>query len=380
MREGYGSQVAASGSMSAEFGGGRRALGLSACGGGAIVGCVTELGRLEQVDPRLIWEREDTHFTPWLLSNAERLAEALGIELELESAEHAVGGFSLDLIGRDLSNGAVLVVENQLASTDHSHLGQLLTYAAGTGASTIIWIATTFREEHRQALDWLNENSGEDKHFFGVELEVVRIGDSAVAPLFKLVAQPNDWQKHVRVATQARGSSTRGALYVQFWTRFYERLKQEHPEWRRWTTPSPQNWIDLAAPVRGTHYSLSFGQNERLRSELCIASGDDERNRGLLAAFQLQQSALEQAYGESLSWEELPGRRSCRIADYKDGCSITEIERYEEFIDWFFASNQRFRRALAAVAADVPGLEIKAGMSFETSDNALAVDAPPDAH
>src|SRR5438270_12040060 len=107
-----------------------------------------QLGRLERVDPRLVWQHEAHDFTPWLLANADRLAEALGIELVLEAAEHAVGGYSLDLIGRDLSNGSVLIVENQLGPTDHSHLGQVLTYAAGTSASTIVWIATSFREEH----------------------------------------------------------------------------------------------------------------------------------------------------------------------------------------------------------------------------------------
>ena len=137
-----------------------------------------ELGRLEHVDPRSVWVHEAHDFTPWLLANADRLSEALGIDLELEAAEHAVGGYSLDLVGRDITNDAVLIVENQLATTDHSHLGQVLTYAAGTGASTIVWIATAFREEHRQALDWLNESTGDEAHFFGIELQLVKIGDS----------------------------------------------------------------------------------------------------------------------------------------------------------------------------------------------------------
>jgi hypothetical protein len=175
-----------------------------------------ELGKLEQVDPRSVWVHEAHHFTPWLLANADRLADALGIDLELEAAEHAVGGYSLDLVGRDITNDAVLIVENQLAGTDHSHLGQVLTYAAGTGAATIIWIATSFREEHRQALDWLNENTGEETHFFGIELQVVRIGESAHAPLFNVVVQPNDWQKQVRATTRTGAATGRGALYLEF--------------------------------------------------------------------------------------------------------------------------------------------------------------------
>ena len=108
-----------------------------------------EVGKLEYVDPRTVWVHEALDFTPWLLANADRLSEALAMISRLEAAEHAVGGYSLDLVGRDITNDAVLIVENQLATTDHSHLGQVLTYAAGTGASTIVWIATAFREEHR---------------------------------------------------------------------------------------------------------------------------------------------------------------------------------------------------------------------------------------
>src|SRR4051812_4348690 len=103
-----------------------------------------ELGKLEIVDPRTVFAHEAHHLTPWLLANPDRLAEALGIDLELEAAEHPVGGFKLDLVGRDLTNDAVLIVENQLETTDHSHLGQVLTYAAGTSASTIVWIAPAF--------------------------------------------------------------------------------------------------------------------------------------------------------------------------------------------------------------------------------------------
>lgn len=122
------------------------------------------LGRLEGVEVRTVWVHEARDFTPWLLEHADHLAETLGIDLELEQSEHPVGGFSLDLVGRDLTNDAVLIVENQLAGTDHNHLGQILTYAAGTDASSIVWIATSFREEHRQAIDWLNEPTQSRSH------------------------------------------------------------------------------------------------------------------------------------------------------------------------------------------------------------------------
>jgi hypothetical protein len=307
-----------------------------------------ELGKLEQVDPRTVWTHEAHEFTPWLLANADRLAEALGIDLELEAAEHSVGGYSLDLVGRDITNDAVLIVENQLAGTDHSHLGQVLTYAAGTGAATIVWIATSFREEHRQALDWLNEQTGEKTHFFGIELQVVKIGDSANAPLFNVVVQPNDWQKQVRSSTRTGAVTEKGALYTDFWRHFLDRVHAEHPDWTNAKAVGPYNWFEMKSPIKGTYYSYSFSQGDRLRVELYIDTGDADENMQIFERFRNRQGEIEQSYGAELSWEELPNRRACRIAAYKDGgCTILDRDRHEEFIDWLLSASARFRDALA---------------------------------
>jgi Domain of unknown function (DUF4268) len=312
---------------------------------------VVELGKLEQVDPRTVWEHEAHDFTPWLLANADRLAEALGIDIEFEAAEHAVGGYSLDLVGRDLTNDAVLIVENQLAGTDHSHLGQVLTYAAGTSASTIVWIATSFREEHRQALDWLNENTGEEAHFFGIELQVVKIGNSASAPLFNVVVQPNDWQKQVRATTRAGAVSEKGALYTEFWHDFLARVRAEHPDWTRAQSRGPHNWLNMKSPIKGTVFAWSFPQ-QGLRVELYIDTGDREENLEIFEHYRSHQNQIEAAYGEPLSWQELPDRRACRIAADKAGASILDRERHEEYLDWFIQAAERFRSAL--LAAPVP--------------------------
>jgi hypothetical protein len=150
-----------------------------------------ELGRLREVPLREVWNHEALDLTPWLLTHADTLMDVLGIDLELFGSEHPVGSFAVDLVGRDQTHDCVLVVENQLTPTDHDHLGKLMTYAAGTDAKTVVWIAPTFRDEHRQALDLLNDLAGDRAHFFGIELAVVAIGDSAPAPLLRLRAQPN---------------------------------------------------------------------------------------------------------------------------------------------------------------------------------------------
>jgi hypothetical protein len=305
-----------------------------------------ELSRLSQLDPREVWAHEAHEFTPWLLANADHLAEVLGIDLELQAAEHAVGGFWLDLLGRDLTNDCVLIVENQLSATDHSHLGQLMTYAAGTDAATIVWMATDFREEHRQALDWLNNLSQGNARFFGIEIGAVRIVDSPPAPLFKLRAQPNDW--HAVVATAAKATSEGGPkadAYRAFWSRFLERIHKEHPGWTNARVPGANNWFDLKSPIKGGHYAAVFNRNGRISSELYIDSGEEEANLELLKRLESQRDAIESSFGGSLSWEELPGRRACRIAVYGEG-DVLDRERHDAYIDWFFDTSMRLRNAL----------------------------------
>lgn len=166
------------------------------------------IGRLNSVPAREVWRHEALDFTPWLLDNADVLSEVLGLDLELETAEHPVGDFSLDLIGRDRLSGDLVIVENQLEQSDHTHLGQIMTYAGGTDASHVVWVAPSFRPEHRRALEWLNERTDETTRFFAVEVKVVRIGDSPYAPLLSLAVQPNDWGKQVRTKAVQQSGST----------------------------------------------------------------------------------------------------------------------------------------------------------------------------
>lgn len=330
----------------AESAGGERevVLGVSVAG-------AAQLGRLERLDPRTVWTHEARDFTPWLYENRDYLEEALGIDIEFDEMEHSVGGYKLDLKGRDLTNDAVLIVENQLEGTDHGHLGQLLTYAAGTGAATIVWIARTFREEHRQALSWLNEESGEKTHFFGVQLALGRIGNSACAPLLDVVVQPNEWQKQMR---NRPAIGPRGELYAEFWPRLIERIRADHPSWTSQTPETaakPYNAVAMRAPIREARLYCSFAQNHHIRHELYIDAGTEEDTEAAYARLEGQRKLLEDEYGRSLEFDPIEGKRACRIADYLDG-DINQTERHGEFVDWFVDTGERWRRALAAVEGD----------------------------
>jgi hypothetical protein len=180
-----------------------------------------DFGRLETVPVRTAWAREATVFTPWLAQNLDRLSDALGIPLELVQAEAPVTTFSADLLARNAADGSVVLIENQLEDTDHLHLGQIMTYLAGLEAHTVVWVSPRFREAHISAIRWLNEHTSEPFSFFAVEVRVVRIGNSPLAPVFEVVERPCDWERTVQEQARATGQlSGVGEFRKAFWTHF----------------------------------------------------------------------------------------------------------------------------------------------------------------
>lgn len=333
-----------------------------------------KLGTLANLDPRTIWPREAADFTPWLLANPGTLRDALGIDIELNAAEHPIGGYSLDLIGRDVNHNAVLIVENQLGFSDHAHLGQLLTYASGSDAKTIVWITTGFREEHRQALDWLNQSTDEHVRFFGLQIEVVRIGDSLPAVRFKMVAQPNDWQKRLKASAAELSIGGKPALYYAFWSRFLERIHKEHSGWTRAKKPQTTNWLWVSHPLRGIPLSASFGWNRTLSVELYIDTQDPEYNTRLFDRLAQHKVSLEEHFGRPLMWDRAEGRRFCSIADTSEG-DVSTTEKHDELIDWIFDSIGRWRKSLAKLSPDVFALQASAPASAVAEDRADGADA-----
>ena len=185
------------------------------------------LSKIKRLDLREVWPKEASDFTPWLADNIEELGAALGMDLELEAREASVGDFSLDLLAKDLGTSRIVVIENQLTQTDHDHLGKLLTYAGDFGASVVIWVAETIREEHRQALEWLNQRTDTDTEFFGVVVELLQIDDSKPAYDFKPVVFPNEWQKTKRSQAAGRVSS-KGEAYRQYYQPLIDELREKH--------------------------------------------------------------------------------------------------------------------------------------------------------
>jgi hypothetical protein len=268
---------------------------------------IPTLSKLLPVDVHEVWPMEASSFTPWLMDNAEALAEILGIEIELEEAEHKVGNFSLDLIGRDQDTGDVVIIENQFGQTDHRHLGQILTYAGGTNPTTVVWIAESFREEHRAALDWLNERTDDETRFFGVKLSAVTLEGAPaglIAPFLEVVAKPNEWGKQVKRATESGQATGTKKLYQQFWAEWLERVAGRH--WTNKRAPA-QSWLNLPAGSKKAHFKVSF-RSDGVLSELFFHHADPEVNRARWSQLVEKRAALEESFGGALVFDELPSK------------------------------------------------------------------------
>lgn len=156
------------------------------------------LGMLSEVeDLREVWPHEALDFTPWLTrdENIALLSDALGLDLIIEESESSVGDFKADILAREEDTGRTVIIENQLTDTDHDHLGKLITYASGKAASVVVWITKRAREEHRAAIEWLNNNTTDAVSFFLCEVKLYKIGDSLPAVKFDIIEKPNDWAR-----------------------------------------------------------------------------------------------------------------------------------------------------------------------------------------
>lgn len=266
---------------------------------------IPNTSRIEYLNLREVWPHEERSFTPWLLKHPDILAECLGVELELTASEVPIGDFYLDLIGTNLTDGTTLIVENQIERTDHSHLGQLITYAGGIGPSTIVWIASEFREEHRTALDWLNSSTADSTLFFGIEANAVRIDDSKPAPLLKLVVAPNDWTLTGRNIAQTEGLGPKSSLRYEFWTFFLSQYRHSSPLYRRKKAPSSP-WLIVPTGLTGTWIGLVIQDN--IFVDLVCGSKDSEQNIARLTYLEENRLEIEAAVGHKVEFEISEGR------------------------------------------------------------------------
>ncbi|RKY25064.1 MAG: DUF4268 domain-containing protein [Planctomycetota bacterium] len=308
-----------------------------------------KLGKLKKVELRDVWPNESGHFTPWLASedNITLLGDTIGIELEVEAQEQNVGPFRADILCKDTLNGNWVLIENQLEQTDHPHLGQLLTYAAGLEAVTIVWIAEKFTEEHRTALDWLNEKTNEDVNFFGLEIELWKIGDSDIAPKFNIISKPNNWSRTIRDSAAKTELTDTKKLQLDYWTAFKEYMERSK-SFVKCQKPQPQHWANFA--IGRSYFYICARMNtreEEIGAHLVIFGDDRKEYYNLLE--KKYKSQIEQQMNMKLTWRFLPDAKENQIVALPLKANPKNQKDWPRQHEWIKNTVETFYKVLSPV-------------------------------
>jgi hypothetical protein len=316
---------------------------------------IPKLGKMQRVAVREAWPNEASSFTPWLASaeGLELLREALDMDLEVEATEQSVGPFKADILAKrtDTTDDHWVLIENQLEKTDHRHLGQLLTYAAGLDAATIVWVAERFEEEHRAALDWLNEITGDRFEFFGLEIELWQIAESPPAPMFNIVAQPNDWSRNVQQGAQMQVSDLK-RQQQRFWEglrlRLLDRKSPVRPQ-----KAHPQHWASYTLGRAGTGLNACINsQKKTVWIEFAFYGPPGKVWFDELFA---KKDLIEAQFGEPLDWQRMDARKQSRVALHRANSDFDDENDWPNQYDWLIAKLELFHRVFQPVALSLSG-------------------------
>ena len=298
-----------------------------------------QLSKLEKVDLREVWKHEALDFTSWLAKseNLELLSDEIGIDISLIQTEASVGNFNVDILAEEENTSKKIVIENQLEPTNHDHLGKIITYASGFDAEIIVWIVKSVRDEHKQAVDWLNEHTDQKINIFAIQMEVWRIGDSPYAPKFQVIAKPNDWAKAVKkVSSQSEPSDTK-MLQLEFWSKFKEHVQDKNGKVKL-RKAYPQHWYDISFGFSNAHIALTVNsQSKQMACEIYIPD-----SKWLFSALFENKESIENELSEQLVLEELPEKKASRIKLISSG-DLSNQDNWEQYNTWLLENVLRFQ-------------------------------------
>lgn len=300
------------------------------------------LGKLVEVDVRELWRHEQYDFSDWLAKdeNLALLNETIGLTLADVQKETFVGSYRADLVAKDETSNIKVLIENQLEATNHDHLGKIVTYASGLDADVVVWIVKTAREEHRAAIEWLNQKTVDDVSFFLLEIHAYRIGDSLPAPMFEVVAKPNDFTKALSKTSGNREISRVEAERMEFWTQLNELLvKRGKPFNPR--KASIKKWYDVAIGTSEAHLTLTLSDGVEGKIDVGLYIRDD---KDLFDRLEEQAPQIEDELGFALEWLRLDSKKASRIRHYIVGLDFKDHSNYPVLMDELIAKVVQMRK------------------------------------
>ena len=263
------------------------------------------------------------------------------MELVLEAQEKGVGPFSADLVCKEAFGDRWVLIENQIERTDHSHLGQLLTYAAGLHATTLVWVAARFTDEHRAALDWLNEVTDESVAFFGLEVETWRIGDSACAPKFNVVSKPNLWTKQGETIKNKASEPSGG--FTAYWEAF-NRYLEDHGKPLSPKKPGPDIWMAWGVGRSGVNLAAIVSRPQRKIGARISLGGSSAK--AYFALLEKQRSEIDVRL-PGLQWDERPDKVQSYIGVYLDDADPSDPSDWPRQHEWLIEKLLAVQHAFA---------------------------------
>ena len=290
---------------------------------------MAEIGRLIEIDVRELWKHEQYDFSNWLAkdSNIEYLNEILGLTLIEVDKEINVGPYRCDIVATDETSGLKVIIENQLESTNHDHLGKIITYASGLDAKVIVWIVREAKEEHRAAIEWLNNYTSSEIDFFLIEIHAYKIGNSNPAPKFEVVEKPNDFVKRSKNKDDGELNVSQTERLI-FWQQFNERvaLKGKPFNIRK---PTTDHWYDIAIGTSAAKIAVDLVNKENcIILELYIHSDKD-----LYDSLYEKKNEIEGETGLTFEWNRLDSKKACRIKHFIYGLDFDNHSNYNQLMD-----------------------------------------------
>lgn len=288
------------------------------------------IGKLTEVDIRELWAHEQYDFSNWLAKpeNIEELNDIVGLTLTDIEKEAYVGAYRCDLVAIDEPTDTKVIIENQLEDSNHDHLGKIITYASGLDAEVIIWIVKNAREEHRSAIEWLNNNMVKEISFFLIELHAYKIGDSLPAPKFEIIEKPNDFIKSTKSITSDIEMNRSQAERLNFWTKFNDVVTKKGKPFNT-RKPTIDHWYGVSIGTSEAHINIKLvNKDGYIGVELHISD-----NKSLYDELYNEKDEIERQLPFSLDWQRLDNRKSSRITTKIDGLNFDNQSNYVELMD-----------------------------------------------
>lgn len=289
-----------------------------------------KLGKLQEVDIRIVWPHEQYDFSKWLAEeeNIKELGDTLNLSLTDVETEKFVGNYRCDILCKDEITGKMVLIENQLEPTNHDHLGKIITYASGLDATVVVWIVSSARDEHASAIEWLNKHTDDDISFFLLEVHAYKIGDSDPAPQFSIIEQPNDFVKTVKSVSKGTELNESQKCRLEFWTQFNEVVAAKGKPFntRKATT---DHWYNVAIGSSEANISIDLVNKEhKIRISLWIKD-----NKDVFDALYHKKADIENALNLNLEWNRLDNKKASYICTYINGLNFKKQDNYPQLME-----------------------------------------------